>query len=54
MSKINENISKQPNNIDEYYVGVYAYDMSIISDFRARFNYKKDGTPKTNNSKTHR
>ena len=49
MAKINENISKQPNNIDEYYVGVYAYDMSIISDFRARFNYKKDGTPKTNN-----
>ena len=49
MAKINENISKQPNNINEYYVGVYAYDMSIIDDFRARFNYKKDGTPKTNN-----
>lgn len=49
MAKVNENLSKQPNNIDECYVGVYAYDMSIINDFRVRFNYKKDGTPKTNN-----
>ena len=49
MSEVNENISKQPNKIDEAYVGVYAYDMAIVEDFRIRFNYKKDGTPKTNN-----
>lgn len=49
MSEPNENISKQPNKIDEAYVGVYAYDMAIVEDFRIRFNYKKDGTPKTNN-----
>ena len=43
LSEVNENISKQPNKIDEAYVGVYAYDMAIVEDFRIRFNYKKDG-----------
>lgn len=49
MEEINKNLSKQPNHINESYVGVYAYDMAIIKDLRARFNYTKDGKKKTNN-----
>ena len=49
MGEINKNLSKQPNHINESYVGVYAYDMAIIKDLRARFNYTKDGKKKTNN-----
>lgn len=45
----NSKLAKQPNKIDEAPVGVYAYDLAIVEDFRVRFNYKKDGTPKTNN-----
>lgn len=47
--EVNQGLAKQPNKIDEVPVGVYAYDMAIVDDFRVRFNYKKDGTPKTNN-----
>ena len=46
----NENLAKQPNKINEAYVGVYAYDMAIIEDLRVRFSYTKDGKPKTNNT----
>lgn len=49
MEEINKNLSKQPNHINESYVGVYAYDIAIIKDLRARFNYTKDGKKKTNN-----
>lgn len=46
---INNKLAKQPNEIDESPVGVYAYDLAIINDLRARFNYTKDGKQKTNN-----
>lgn len=46
---MDEQIAKQPNKIDEAYVGVYAYDMALVEDLRVRFNYTKDGKPKTNN-----
>lgn len=45
----NEGLSKQPNKIEEVPVGVYAYDLAIIEDLRARFNHTKDGKQKTNN-----
>ena len=37
----NQGLAKQPNKITESPVGVYAYDLSIIEDLRARFNYDK-------------
>lgn len=49
MADVNENLNKQPNKIEEQPVGVYAYDLAIIKDLRARFNYTKDGKKKTNN-----
>lgn len=45
----NQGLAKQPNKITESPVGVYAYDLSIIEDLRARFNYDKNGKKKTNN-----
>lgn len=48
MAKINEGLAKQPNNIEEVPVGVYAYDLAIIEDLRTRFSYDKNGKKKTN------
>lgn len=47
---MDRNLNHQQDIINEVPVGVYAYDLALVNDLRARFNLNKDGTPKTNNN----